>query len=120
MSVHDRLTLRSAYLYLVCLVTLVLAVFAAVNLVRDGVRLAYPDPGLYALEVAHGPDGGAASEEELARQRELALDSQRHQAVLGLVGSGAMLLIAGPVYLYHWRRVQAEHGTRREPVAASD
>ena len=35
-------------------------------------------------------------------------DSQRRQAILGLVGSATMLGIAGPAYLYHWRRVQAE------------
>ncbi len=39
---QDRLTLRNAYLYLVCLITLVVSLFAAVSLVRSVVGLAYP------------------------------------------------------------------------------
>lgn len=109
MSVHDRTTLRSAYLYLVCLVTLVMVVFGAVSVVRNAVQLAYPDPGYYGYEPAYGPDGKEqVDEQERQRREDAARDSQRRQAVLGLVGSGTLLLIAGPAYLYHWRRVQAE------------
>ena len=43
----DRLTLRNVYLYLVCLITLVVSLFAAVSLVRSTVGLFYPDPGYY-------------------------------------------------------------------------
>ena len=106
MAVQERLNLRNLYLYLVCLVTLVIAIFATVNLVRSAVELAYPDPGYYGVEVP-GPDADL-SEEERARQEERAMDSQRRQAVLELVGSGTTLLIAAPLYVYHWRRVQAE------------
>jgi hypothetical protein len=106
MSAQERLTLRNAYLYLVCLITLVIAVFAAVQLVRAAVSLAYPDPGWYGY--APEPVDGAPSEEEQRRQQELAEDSQRRHAVLELVGSGTTLLIAGPLYVYHWRRVQSE------------
>lgn len=108
-TVQDRTSLRSAYLYLVCLITLVMVIFAAVNGVRSAVQLVYPDPGSYGYEPAYGPDGKELVDgQEQARREEAARDSQRHQAVLGLVGSGAFLLIAGPAYLYHWRRVQAE------------
>lgn len=106
MATYDRANLRSAYLYLVCLVTLVLTIFAAVNLVRDVTRLAYPDPGYYGFEVP--AKGSGTSEQDLERQEERARESQRRQAVQGVVGSGAMLIIAVPVYLYHWRRVQEE------------
>lgn len=110
MAVQERLTLRNLYLYLVCLITLVISIFAAVNLVRSTVELLYPDPGYYGFE-APGRDAGM-TEEEWEREEERARDSQRRQAVLGLVGSGTTLLIAGPLYLYHWRRVQSELPTR--------
>ncbi len=111
MSVQERTTLRSAYLYLICLITFVMVVFAAVNAVRNVVELAYPDRGLFAFEPAYGPDGKQElTPEERERRDQGFVDSQRRQAVLGLVGSGAFLLIAGPAYLYHWRKVQAEHG----------
>ena len=114
MSVQDRTNQRSAYLYLVCLVTLVMVIFAAVSLVRNAVQLAYPDPGAYAFEPAYGPDGKEQLDEDERERREEALrDSQRRQAAIGLVGAGTMLLIAGPAYLYHWRRVQEELATAR-------
>ena len=116
MSGTDRANLRSAYLYLICLVTLVMVIFSAVNAVRNVVQLAYPDPGYFGYEPAFAPDGKESridpAEEE--RRRQAARDSQQHQAVVGLVGSGTMLLIAGPAYLYHWRRVQSETQVGRQ------
>ena len=108
MSAQDRLTLRNVYLYLVCLITLVVAIFATVSLVRGVVALAYPDPGYYGYYPYDDGSGNVPSDEEIARQEELAEDSQRRQALLDVVGSAATLLIAGPLYVYHWRRVQAE------------
>ena len=108
MAVQDRLTLRNLYLYLVCLITLVVSLFAAVSLVRSTVGLFYPDPGYYGYYESAGGSGEGLSEEEIERQEEMARDSQRRQEVLNLVGSATTLLIAGPLYVYHWRRVQAE------------
>jgi hypothetical protein len=113
MAAQDRLTLRNVYLYLVCLITLVVSIFAAVQLVRSVVGLVYPDPGGY-----YGPPepaGRGMSQAELERQEELARESQRRQEILGLVGSATTLLITGPLYLYHWRRVQSELPVRSTP-----
>ncbi|CRK59392.1 hypothetical protein [Alloactinosynnema sp. L-07] len=99
---HDRFTLRNLYLYLVCLVMLVIATFAAVTLVRATVELAYPEP--YVAFEGKDPAGGTRSPD----YEQAARDSQRRQAVLSLVGSGTTLLLAGPIYVYHWRRIQAE------------
>ncbi|HET7736258.1 MAG TPA: hypothetical protein VFK52_09810 [Nocardioidaceae bacterium] len=120
-AAQERLTLRNVYLYLVCLITLVISVFAAVNLVRSAVELAYPDPGYYGYEPYVEPAGSKqprVSKAEQRRREDAARDSQRRQAVLGLVGSGTTLLIAGPIYLYHWRRVQTELPARPEPSPA--
>ncbi len=104
MALPERLTIRSLYLYLVCLVTLVIALFAAVELTRSTVGLFYPDPGYYGYAV---PEDGL-SEAERLRQEEIARQSQLRNDVLGVVGSATTLLIAAPLYLYHWRRVQSE------------
>jgi hypothetical protein len=122
-SAQDRLTLRNVYLYLVCLITLVVAIFAAVSLVRSVVALAYPDPGAYGYygyyPAEPGMEGQSIDEEERARQEQLAEDTARRQALLDVVGSATTLLIAAPVYAYHWRRVQAElPGRNGQEVAA--
>ena len=114
MSAQDRLTLRNVYLYLVCLITLVVAIFAAVSLVRSVVALAYPDPVAYGYYGYYPPDagpdgkGGSIDEAERERQEQLAEDAARRQALLDVVSAGTTLLIAAPVYVYHWRRVQSE------------
>ena len=125
MALSDRVTVRNLYLYLVCLVTLVVALFAAVQLVRSTVGLLYPDPaghyGYYGLPAPVAESGsGSPSPEELARQEELARDSQRRQSVLDVVGSATTLLIAGPLYLYHWRRVQSELPARAGQATPTD
>ena len=107
MSIQERFTLRNVYLYLVCLITLVVSLFAAVQLVRHAVGLAYPDSGFYGYYGYEATDG-EINEAERERQEELARDSERRNEILGLVSSATTLLIAGPVYLYHWRRVQSE------------
>jgi hypothetical protein len=113
-TAQERFSLRNVYLYLVCLITLVVSIFAAVNLVQSTVGLLYPDPGFYGY---YDPavTGGELSEAEVARQERAAEDSQRRQEVLGIVGSATTLLIAVPLYVYHWRRVQSELATRPAP-----
>lgn len=117
MATQDRLTLRNLYLYLVCLITLVIAIFATVSLVRGTVELLYPDPGYYGY---YKPDvtGGnsTVTEQERLRAEQASRDSQRRNAVLGLVGAGAFLIVSVPVYLYHWRRVQEELPSRATPT----
>jgi hypothetical protein len=119
MATHDRFTLRNVYLYLVCFVTLLITIFAAVNLVRGAVELAYPNPYFYAPP----PDRGDVSpdEQELQEQREQrARDSQRRQAILGLITPGTLLLIAVPTYAYHWRQIQYGRPRRLRPAEAEE
>ncbi len=82
MALTDRLNLRNLYLYLVCLITLVVSIFAAVQLVRSVVSLAYPDPGYYGYYGYVEPGQEPVSEEERERQEQIARDSQQRQSVL--------------------------------------
>ncbi len=117
MTANERFTLRSLYLYAVCFATLLIIIFAGVNLVRSTVELAYPDPMRYVEPVAPAPDG--VDQQAPEERRQAVEDSQRREAVLSLVTSGTLLLIAGPTYVYHWRRIQAERPAGR-PNAAAD
>ena len=100
--------MRNLYLYVVCLITLVMVIFSAVSLVRALVGLAYPDPGYYVMipkPVGGGVDFDSA---EYAKQQESQRQQSMRQTVLSLVGNGAMLLMAGPLYVYHWRKIERE------------
>jgi hypothetical protein len=115
----SRWSLRNIYLYLVCLITLIMVIVAAVGLVRGIVDLAYPDP--YITEQPVPMDGAkpAMTEEEWQMEQDTQARSQRRYAVLDIVGNAAMLLIAGPLYLYHWRKIETEHSEVADVPAAT-
>lgn len=106
----DRWSLRNIYLYLVCLITLIMVIVAVVGLVRGTVELIYPDPGYYSGPVKEGD----RTEEDIKAEREYQLESSRRYAIINLVGNVAMLLVAGPLYVYHWRKIEVEHTDRPE------
>ncbi len=116
MTAHDRFTPRNIYLYLVCLIALVIAIFAAVSLVRSTVELLYPDPGYYGYISDPNKPIDAAEQQ---RQVDAAISSQRRQAVLSIVGSATTLLVAAPVYVFHWRRIVRELPTGKTDGAES-
>lgn len=101
---------RTIYLYLVCLITLVMVIVSGVNAVRALVDLLYPEPELAIPSVEAVPAPGEApirpAEPETAEQERVRRAWTVRNAVLNLVGNVAMLLLAGPIYLYHWRRVR--------------
>lgn len=108
----SRWSLRNIYLYLVCLITLIMVIVAAVGLVRGVVSLVYPDPG-YSYDVPAEKGGTSArTQADIEAERKSAQEQSRRQAVLELVGNGAMLLVAGPLYVYHWRKIEIEHSDK--------
>jgi hypothetical protein len=94
-------TVRNTYLYLVCLISLVIVIVAAVGTVRGLVSLAYPEPVSVVTSIE--ADKGLHEADVLVQQRW----SQRY-AVLDLVYNAALLAIAAPLYVSHWRKI--EHG----------
>ena len=96
---QPRIDWRSLYLYAVCLITLMVCLFSLVSLIRSGINVAYPDPPyLDAYNPAPKVDSVV-----VAAQIE---DQNRRQAVKSMVDAFTTLIIAGPLYLYHWRLVR--------------
>jgi hypothetical protein len=103
----SRWSLRNIYLYLVCLITLIMVIVSVVGLVQNTVRLVYPEVGYYYSEPMK--EGESLTAEEIEEQRALDEERARQQAIYSLVGNAAMLLVAGPLYIYHWRKIEVEH-----------
>ena len=116
MSDRSTWSPRNIYLYTVCLITLVIAIFATVNLVRAAVELVYPEPEPRLYEVpmpirapgAEAPAAPEVSEQQLEEQRETQRQWSIRRSILNLVGSITMLLVALPLYVYHWRKIETE------------
>ena len=93
---QSRIDWRSLYLYAVCLITLMVCLFSLVSLIRSGVNVAYPDPA-YVDPYATKPQVDSAV---IAAQVK---DQNQRQAVKSAIDAVTTLIIAGPLYVYHWR-----------------
>ena len=100
-SKHDRFDWRSLYLYAVCFITLLVCLFAVVSVIRSGVSLAYPDPGYVDLN-------STATKANIELTRQSQLNQSQRSSVLGMVNGLATLLVAAPLYFYHWRMVRSD------------
>jgi hypothetical protein len=127
-STIPSVDIRRTYFYLVCLVTLIILIIGGAQIVNRGLDLLLP-PEPYrplAHELA-GPRGEAMdslalieaerrSELEVERQRR----DQRRNAIRGLIGSIALVLIAAPIYWYHWRSIRREEPAARVKPSSSE
>lgn len=93
---QPRIDWRSLYLYAVCLITLMVCLFSLVSLIRSGINAVYPDPA-YVDPYATAPKVNSAV---IAAQVK---DQNQRQAIKSMVDSVTTLVIAGPLYIYHWR-----------------
>ena len=93
---QSRIDWRSLYLYAVCLITLMVCLFSLVSLIRSGINVAYPDPA-YVDPYATAPKVNSAA---IAAQLK---DQNQRQAVKSMIDGVTTLIIAGPLYVYHWR-----------------
>ena len=93
---QPRIDWRSLYLYAVCLITLMVCLFSLVSLIRSGINAVYPDPA-YVDPYATKPQVNSAL---IAAQVK---DQNQRQAIKSMVDAVTTLVIAGPLYVYHWR-----------------
>ena len=116
---------RNIYLYLVCLVTLVLTIFAVVEVVRAVAELAYPAPAMLQpipMPTAVPPESTLQTPEKAPqvdqawelRQQELQRQWERRGTTLSLVRNIAMLVVAAPIYFYHWRKIERASRVRTD------
>jgi hypothetical protein len=102
-----RWDIRHIYLYLVCLVTLMMLIFGGAGFARNIAEVFYPQPQSEApMVTAVAPAETGYDPEELKAQQDVQRQWDRRSTVLGLVGNAALLLVAGPLCHYHWRKVQ--------------
>lgn len=117
----SRWSLRNIYLYLVCLITLIMVIVGAATAIRAVVDLVYPDPGYYTEKPLDEDGKPVYSDEEWERQQATQKDSTLRYAVISLVGSLSYVFIAGPIYVYHWRKIESEKDVaveRAEPAVS--
>ncbi|MHB1125698.1 MAG: hypothetical protein ACYC2T_01885 [Bacillota bacterium] len=106
--------IRSVYLYLISFVTLILLIVNVVNLGRGLVDVIIQPPGYYPgiEEIKMRADNEGVSLETIQKkvqlEQELNDRNARYWAIKNVVKALAFIVVVGPVYLYHWRKIRQE------------
>lgn len=90
---------RSLYLYAVCLITLLVVLFATVALINSIMNAVFPDPAYIDV---YAKQENLPNAELLAQQEE----SNQIRAIKSIFTSFSTIAIAAPLYLYHWRKTK--------------
>ena len=121
MPVQDRLAARTVYVYVVCLVALLVGVFAAVQLTRGVATLAGPEPQVTfvaesPVDRVEGTIPAADAEQYLSPEQRSARDAQWRTDVQETVVAGTVLVLAGALLALGLRRATAHRSTPRVPA----
>ncbi len=111
------MSLKKAYLYLVSVISLVIAVVGAIMLINLALKAwvftkadrnfyASPCYSSKAMPVNGLPERCSAEEE--ANQKQMEEDSRSAQRQRDAAQALAMLVIATPVWFYHWKMARKE------------
>jgi len=90
-----------------------MVIFATVNLVGAVAELLYPEPEPrgYSVKPPVVPEGAIEFDaEQWEEQQEIQRRWAQRRFVLDLVRNVAMLLLACPLYVYHWRKIERAVG----------
>ncbi len=105
--------IEQVYFYLVSFIALILLIAGVVNLTRTAIAYATPEyhadyyipfagQNLDQWEEEFGPE---LVEEEIKRYELIRMENHRRSLVRDLLGGFSFIVIALPVYLYHWRKI---------------
>lgn len=109
--------IRRIYLYLVSFATLMMMVVSTVQILQGVVNVAYPNPqpgpfysevkARYSDAVKNDPKITEAEiKKQIDEERAQAQSNQRYYDIRSLINNVVMFVVALPVYLYHWRKIQ--------------
>ena len=96
---NDRVDWRSLYLYAVCLITLLVVLFSTVSLINAIMNSVFPTPAY--LDIYAKPEN--APSQALLDQQER---NNRIQEIKSIFTALITILVATPLYVYHWRQTK--------------
>ncbi len=107
--------IKKLYLYVVSLVALVMLIIAAVTLLNMGLKVAFDAEEYYygprcdmMAPVEAGSKAQVCDEESQKREEEYQKKSQAQQRKREIAQALAMIIVATPVFWYHWKLARKE------------
>lgn len=110
------MSLKKAYLYLVSIISLVIMVVGAIMLINMALKtwvLTKADQDFYSQPCYAGKpavpnESTTCTVEEEARQKQMQSDARSAQKQRDAAQAIAMLVVAWPVWYFHWRMAKRE------------
>jgi hypothetical protein len=113
--VEKKMSLKKAYLYLVSTIALVIAVIGAIMIINLGLKawvFTKADMNYYSTPCAQpvSPDGKSAPCDQAAidAQKKQDQENQTSQRQNTAAQALAMIIVATPVWFYHWKMARKE------------
>jgi hypothetical protein len=108
-----KFSIRLLYLYLFSFIGLLIAVIGGVRLVQLGIKIyVFGGADRYPTYIAPAPfieDGKSSqTDEQIREQKNINEEEGRKQRQREIAEAAAMILVGGPLYLYHWKTIQKE------------
>ncbi|MFM7542523.1 MAG: hypothetical protein ACKO2I_03605 [Actinomycetales bacterium] len=103
----DGIDWYSLYIYAVSLIAILICLFSLVAVVRGVIDAAWPDPGYFDPYAPANQNTNGLTPDQIKQGY---LDQNRRQAFKSIVTSAATLLVAAPLYLFHWRLAKRRRG----------
>jgi hypothetical protein len=107
--------IKKAYLYIVSIITLVIMIIAAIGLINMGFKAAlgvsdysYSVPYCESMKPVEGSMARECTAEEQAKQEEREHKNQAENRKRDIAQFLAMLIVAAPVFYYHWGLARKE------------
>lgn len=109
------MSLKKAYLYLVSVISLIIAVVGAIMIINLGLKawvFTKADQNYYSYpcQAPVAPDGKAVPCDQtvIDQQKKMAEDNLASQRQNTAAQAIAMILVATPVWFYHWKMARKE------------
>lgn len=105
--------IRRIYLYLVCFATLIMMIIGTVQILQGLVDFAMKPPNETAPKTMRVEEltkntklTKAEIDKQIKEEDARAEENQRYWRIRRLIDNLAMIVVASPIYVYHWRKVQ--------------
>ncbi len=99
--------IRNIYLYLVCLITLVIFIFAISHMASGLVEIFYQRPVANYYEKP-STDSNVDDKANREKMVEIQRQQDRYYAIKRTIESGIMIFVVVPIYIYHWRKIEKQ------------
>ena len=110
----ENMSLKKAYLYLASLISLIIAVVGAIMLINMALKTwVFPkaDQSYYSLPCPVGPyekASGTCDQAMIDQQKKFDAENRSAQKQRDAAQALAMLIVATPIWYYHWKLARKE------------